>query len=370
MSCGYIYKIVFPNGNHYIGMTTTSLEQRTREHKITAKKGDTKCLYNALRKYNMVDTLELIEIDTADSIEELCEKEIGYIIVYNSYYMSGMGYNMTYGGEGVNGYIYTEEIKQKMSEIKKKLFENPEAIQKNSEALKQYYKDNSDAIQKNREAQLKYNQEHPEKGKKHSEIMKKLFENPEAIQKNREVQIQYNQEHPEKGKEHSEIMKKLFENPDARQQMSEIKKQYHKDNPDAGKEHSEKLIQHYIDPEARQKCSEAQKKRFENPEARKQMSDIKKKLFESPEARAKNSEAQKKYNQDNPDHRQKLLDKKGQNKPFDVFTKDGIFIKKFTYQYQAKEFLQKEYNITTTIAISVVLSGKYKSSAGFVFKYK
>jgi hypothetical protein len=334
-------------------MTTTSLEQRTREHKITAKKGDTKCLYNALRKYNMVDTLELIEIDTADNIEELCEKEIGYIIVYNSYYMSGMGYNMTYGGEGVNGYIYTEEIKQKMSEIKKKHFESPEAIQKNSEALKQYYKDNSDAIQKNREAQLKYNQEHPEKGIKHSEIMKKLFENPEAIQKNRETQLQYNQEHPEKGKKHSEIMKKHFENPEARQKNSEACKQYNQEHPEKGKKHSEKLIQHYIDhPEARQKNSEAQKKRFENLEARQQMSKIK-----------------KQYHKDNPDARQKILDKKGQNKPFDVFTKDGIFIKTFTYQYQAKEFLQKEYNITTKIAIGFVLAGKQKSSAGFVFKY-
>ena len=89
MYYGSIYKIVFPNGKHYIGLTTTSLEQRTKEHKKSAKNGDTKCLYNALRKYDMVDTLELIEIDTADTEEELCEKEIGYIVEYNSYYMNG-----------------------------------------------------------------------------------------------------------------------------------------------------------------------------------------------------------------------------------------------------------------------------------------
>ena len=167
MTCGYIYKIKFPNGKHYIGLTSTSLEQRTKEHKTCAKNGDTRCVYNALRKYNMVDTFELIEIDTADTLEELCEKEIGYIIEYNSYYMNEKGYNMTYGGEGTNGYIFTEEDNKKNSERMKKyyednpearekqkekitkFFENPVARQKQSESLKKYYKDNPDEIQKN-----------------------------------------------------------------------------------------------------------------------------------------------------------------------------------------------------------------------------
>ena len=89
MTFGSIYKIVFPNGKKYIGLTTTSIEQRTKEHKRAAKKGDPKCLYKAIRKYELVETLELVEIDTADTIEELCEKEIEYIIEYNSYYMNG-----------------------------------------------------------------------------------------------------------------------------------------------------------------------------------------------------------------------------------------------------------------------------------------
>ena len=59
MTYGSIYKIEFSNGKHYIGLTTTSLDQRKNEHKKSAKNGDTRCLYNALRKYNMVDTFEL-----------------------------------------------------------------------------------------------------------------------------------------------------------------------------------------------------------------------------------------------------------------------------------------------------------------------
>ena len=69
MPCGSIYKIKFPNGKHYIGLTTTSLEQRTKEHKKSAKNGDSQyIIYKAIRKYEMVDTLELIEIDTASTL--------------------------------------------------------------------------------------------------------------------------------------------------------------------------------------------------------------------------------------------------------------------------------------------------------------
>jgi len=77
-----------------------------------------------------------------------------------------------------------------------------------------------------------------------------------------------------------------------------------------------------------------------------------------------------KYYKDNPEAKQKLLDGKGKNKPFDIFTTDGTFIKTFTYQFEAREYLQKEHHITSTIKISEVLTGTRGSSAGFVFRYK
>jgi hypothetical protein len=316
MICGYIYKIIFPKEKHYIGLTTTSLKRRQEQHKQCAKQGDTKCLYNALRKHDMVDTFELIEIDTADTLEELCEKEIRYIEEYNSYYMNGNGYNMTFGGEGTNGYIRTEEDNQKNSERLKKYFENPEARQKNSEAQKKRF-------------------ENPEAKQQLSESQKKRFENPEAKQ------------------QMSEAQKKRFENLEARQQCSESQKK------------------RFENPEAIQQLCEAQKKRFENSDAREEMRDIKKKYFEdNPEAGKKHGKKMEKYYQDNPHARQKLSDGKGKNKPFDVFTIDGTFIKTFNYQFEAKEYLQKEHHITSTIKISEVLEGHRKSSAGFVFKYK
>jgi group I intron endonuclease len=249
MPYGYIYKIQFSNGKHYIGLTTTSLERRKIEHKYHAKRGDKQYLYNAIRKYEMIDTFELIEIDMADTLEELCEKEIGYIQEYNSYYLNEKGYNMTFGGEGPNGYVYTEDVKQKMSEAKKKHFEKPDAREKQSERTKNYYKKN-----------------------------------------------------PEAGKEHCEALKKYYEK-----------------NPEAGQ---------------------------------------------------KNGEKRKEYYKKNPEARRKLSDTKGKNKPFDVFTKDGTFVKTFCYQFEAKEYLQKEHHITSTINIIGVLAGRDKSSAGFVFKYK
>ena len=77
----------------------------------------------------------------------------------------------------------------------------------------------------------------------------------------------------------------------------------------------------------------------------------------------------KKY-YENPEAIKKILDTKGQNKPFDVFTKDGTFINTFTYQFEAEKYLREKYKVTSTIYISSVLAGKQNNSAGFVFKYK
>jgi hypothetical protein len=319
MPFGYIYKIQFPNGKHYIGITTTSLEQRQKQHRTCAKSGDTKCLYNALRKYEMVDTFQLIEIDTADTLEELCEKEMKYIIEYSSYYINKNGYNMTYGGEGTTGYVYTEEQRKEQSNRIKKYFEdNPEAGKKNSEAVKKYYEDN-----------------------------------PEARQQMSEIKKQYHIDNPEARKEQGKTLKAHYENPEAKKKNSEAVKKYYEDNPEARKQMSEKST-----------------KQWENPEARKQMSKIKKKYYEdNPEAIQKNRETLKKYYEENSEARQKLSDGKGKNKPFDVFTKDGTFIKTFTYQFEAKEYLEKEYDIFLS-NISAVLSGKRNNTIGFVFKYK
>jgi len=369
MVLGFIYKIVFPNGKHYIGLTTTSLEQRKKEHKFSAKNGDTRCLYNALRKYDMVDTFELIEIDRADTLEELYEKEQKYIIAYSSYYMDGNGYNMTFGGDGVNGYVRTEEEKKQISERMQKYFEeHPEEVKRMKEM---------------RQKQL----DNPELTKQMNDSMNKFWESEEARKRQSEIITNHHAEHPETRIQQAEKRKKTREeNPEIGERQSKKMKKRYKDNPNLGKEHGEKIKKGLKEkPERREKLSKGQKKRFQNPEERQRTSEKSKKQWKNPEARQQMSEIKKKYFKDNPEAVQrnkdaqknrspewikKRLDTQGKNKPFDVFTKDGTFIKTFTYPFEAKEYLQKEYQITSSPAIGSVLKGNKKSSLGFVFKYK
>jgi hypothetical protein len=301
------------------------------------KNGDTRIIYRALRKYEMGDSFELIVIDTATTMEELCEKEIGYILECNSYYIDGHGYNMTRGGEGTVGYVHTDDDKQKISE-----------------AVNKHYVEHPEARQQMREISIRYHENNPEAAKEQSIRIKKYFEeSPNAREKCSESQIK-RFENPAEREKYSKNSKKQWENPDARQQMSEIKKKYFEVNPEIGTEVGEKLKKYYEDnPSAREKQSNTSKKQWENPVARQQMSEIKRKYFE-----------------ENPNARRKILDGRKQNKLFDVFALDGTFIKSFNYQCEAKEYLQEEHHISSTITIGPVLSGKQKSSAGFVFKYK
>ena len=352
MTCGFIYKIQFPNEKHYIGLTTTSLKQRQTQHKQFAKNGDKKCLYRAIRKYEIVDTFELIEIDKADTIEELREKEIMYIKDYNSYYMNGNGYNMTYGGEGINGYIFTEEDNRK-----------------NSERMKQFYEEHPEKKQQISEALKKYNEQYPEARQQIQEKRKKTFEeNPEIMLQIIETRKKTLEENPEIMLQQTEKRKKtLEENPEIMVKMSEKRKALFK-KPEFMQKHIEGQKKRFEKPEERERYSKNSKKQFEDPKQRQKQSEIKKQFYiDNPEAIEKNREAQKNRS---PEWIKKKYDTMGKNNPFDVFTKDGTFLKTFTYQFDAKEYLQKEHHITSTIEIGSVLSGKRKSSAGFLFKYK
>ena len=357
MNCGSIYKIVFPNGKHYIGLTTTSLKQRQKEHKICAK-NETKqhLVYRSLRCHNMVDTFELVEIDTADTLEELCKKEIEYIQIYNSYYMDGNGYNMTLGGEGTNGYVYTEEDKQKNSERQKKYYEDNPEEKEQMKKISQDFWNKPDSHETMSKIRLISHNTPQAKQNIRDGIKKYYEETPGAREKNSEALTKHHKEHPETGEKVSESLKTHHkEHPETREKLSELHIQYHKKHPEAGKEHGDKMKQYYIN----------------NPKARLQMSEIKKQSYiNNPKTILQMSEIKKQYYIDNPEAIYKKLDTQGNNKPFDVFTKDGTFIQSFTYQFDAKNYLRKEYNITSIISIGEVLRGTTKSSAGFVFKYK
>lgn len=94
---GIIYKITNKiNGKFYIGLTTTSLEERWKCHINSVWKVD-RHLYFAMRKYG-VENFSIEQIDSADDFEELGRLERYYIKKFNSTNQD-IGYNITSGGE-------------------------------------------------------------------------------------------------------------------------------------------------------------------------------------------------------------------------------------------------------------------------------
>ena len=113
-----IYMAKFPNGKMYIGKTIYTLEYRKTQHKNDmCRDVNNRAFYNAIKKYGW-DNLNWNIIDTSETEEELSNKEIYWIKYYNTYihFKNSMGYNSTFGGEGISGYKFTEESKQRMSE--------------------------------------------------------------------------------------------------------------------------------------------------------------------------------------------------------------------------------------------------------------
>lgn len=121
------------NGKVYIGITTRTLRERIGSHISSSRTSSSHNYYfsNAILKYGP-DSFEWEIIDTGFSEDELNEKEIFYIDLYQSYLREN-GYNLTYGGDGCRGNAETrarisasnlgkkrsDESKKRMSEVQK-----------------------------------------------------------------------------------------------------------------------------------------------------------------------------------------------------------------------------------------------------------
>lgn len=109
MAYGYIYKINnLVNGKLYVGQTVYDINKRFREHKHSSITKTT-YLYNAMRKYG-IDNFTIEEIDTADSLDDLNNKEIEWIKKLNTKIPNG--YNIVDGGNGIKGFHHTKETKE------------------------------------------------------------------------------------------------------------------------------------------------------------------------------------------------------------------------------------------------------------------
>ena len=119
------------NGKYYVGQTIgekgfdgrysrlgEGIERVYKHHKSIKERNEryNKHLLRSIEKYGF-EAFEVNKcLDYAFSLEELNIKEKVYIQLYDSF---KNGYNDTEGGEGVKGYIPTEETRKKMSEAHK-----------------------------------------------------------------------------------------------------------------------------------------------------------------------------------------------------------------------------------------------------------
>lgn len=93
-------------GKVYIGATSKSIEARINDHLIKSNNGSNIDFHQAIQTYGL-ESFTWSEIDTADSANELAEKETNYIFKYNSFQD---GYNSDKGG-GFKKTVYQFDMK-------------------------------------------------------------------------------------------------------------------------------------------------------------------------------------------------------------------------------------------------------------------
>lgn len=112
---GYIYKTTnLLNNKIYIG------KKHSNEF-IESYFGSGKLIKRAIEKYG-IENFKVEMIDTANSLEELNQKEQYYIEMNNSIYKNGLGYNVSQGGDG--GYLLYGADEETINKFKQKCREN------------------------------------------------------------------------------------------------------------------------------------------------------------------------------------------------------------------------------------------------------
>jgi len=113
---GCLYALTFPSGKKYIGITAGTLRRRLNLHRSHANRGRPGAVYNAIRKYGTNGFIAEILVRATDW-DYLCELEKKAIKAFKT--RAPYGYNLTDGGEGAQGQVYTPEQRKKMSEGRK-----------------------------------------------------------------------------------------------------------------------------------------------------------------------------------------------------------------------------------------------------------
>ena len=110
MKCIYL-RTNLVNGKQYVGQTN-NFEKRERDWKCLSRSYAGQVIDNARKKYGLENwKVEILKECT--NKEELNKWELYYVEKYNT--RKPNGYNMTNGGDGIEGYQHTEEVKKRLS---------------------------------------------------------------------------------------------------------------------------------------------------------------------------------------------------------------------------------------------------------------
>jgi len=128
------------NGKVYVGFTHKALKTRVNEHNSSARTGSDHLLHKAIRKYGQENFQWEVIYESLDRNHTLNGMEKFFINECSSYFETGLGYNMTYGGQGgMLGKNHSDETKTKMKaawESTKFKNRNPNGIGLNSAIVK------------------------------------------------------------------------------------------------------------------------------------------------------------------------------------------------------------------------------------------
>lgn len=105
-----IYKINFPNGKSYIGMSN-SIKRRISEHNCSKQRN---ILHKVINKYGKITEFELLEQISNDNRDYMEERERYYISFYKTLTTEN-GYNILKGGDSSNQ-IGVDNFNSKISE--------------------------------------------------------------------------------------------------------------------------------------------------------------------------------------------------------------------------------------------------------------
>src|SRR5437899_832975 len=102
------------NGKHYVGQTQRTVAKRWAQEVREARRGDTRPINNAIRKYGLEAFQDIMQC-RVENKATLDAAEKAFISSFNSKVPNG--YNLTDGGEGMVGYKHSEETRRHLREV-------------------------------------------------------------------------------------------------------------------------------------------------------------------------------------------------------------------------------------------------------------